>query len=87
MFSYLNTKKKYNTLSSPRRKQPITRLKPTKMMTVITETKQTATIIHDQCCQRLNAKTRTERKKLHPIKFHEKGKVRPVTCQEGTVRE
>jgi hypothetical protein len=77
----------YNTVSSPRRKQPITRLKPTKMMTVITETKQTATIIHDHCCQWLNAKTRTEGKKLYPIKLHEKCKVHPVTCHEGTVRE
>jgi hypothetical protein len=79
--------KKYNTLSIPRRKQPIIKLKPPKIMTVITEMKQTATIIHDHCCQCLNAKTRTERKKLYPIEFHEKEKVHLVTCHEGTVSE
>ena len=88
VFSHLNTKKKkYNTLSSLRRKEHITSLKPTKMMTDITEMKQTATIIHDYCCQWHTAKTRTEGKKLYPIIFHEKGKVHPVTCHEGTVRE
>ena len=58
MFSYLfffkereREREEYNTLSSPRRKEHIRSLKPTKMMTDITEMKQTATIIHEHCCQ------------------------------------